>query len=281
MKISLFENYGAKNSAPVFAAFKQGAQIAGFAVGSHDLTADAAVIWSRLWAGRMRENQVIWQRFHDSGRPVIVLEVGTLRRNHTWRMSLHRPGRADFFGHGIDIDRPAKLGLSVRPWRSSGEHILIACQRTDSQQWAGQPAVEQWLGQIMEILSRHTKRPIMIRPHPRQRLPRLEHHHIVNPLPLAGSYDDFDFAKSLHNAHAVVNFNSGPGIISVLNGVPAFVGASSLAAPVGNLDLAAIESPLMPDRNRWLLELAHTEWTVDELSTGFPIGRLLQQDIFQ
>jgi hypothetical protein len=98
---------------------------------------------------------------------------------------------------------------------------------------------------------------------------------IDHPRPISGTYDDFDLARGLEQAWAVVNHNSGPGVQAILQGVPAFVDASSLAAPVANLDVASIESPARPDRGAWLLQLCHTEWTQDEIATGWPIERLL------
>ena len=89
------------------------------------------------------------------------------------------------------------------------------------------------------------------------------------------SYDSFDFGRALNNAWAVVNWNSNPGVESVIAGVPAFVGESSLAAPVANLNLADIEKPLRPDRQQWLNDLAYTEWTVNEIAQGIPFDLLL------
>jgi hypothetical protein len=60
----------------------------------------------------------------------------------------------------------------------------------------------------------------------------------------------------------------------VIAGIPAFVGADSLAYDVANHDLANIETPLMPDRENWLVNYAHTEWTVDEIRSGIPFKRL-------
>jgi hypothetical protein len=79
----------------------------------------------------------------------------------------------------------------------------------------------------------------------------------------------------LKTTWAVINHNSGPGSQAIINGVPAFVGASSLAAPVGNLDLSQIENPLRPDRTQWIEQLAHTEWTTAEIESGVPLKRLL------
>jgi hypothetical protein len=88
--------------------------------------------------------------------------------------------------------------------------------------------------------------------------------------------DSFDFDSALNNTWAVVNHNSGPGSQAVIAGVPAFVGLSSLAASVGNLTMVNIENPSRPDREEWLCQIAHTEWTVKEIATGLPLARLLQ-----
>ena len=74
----------------------------------------------------------------------------------------------------------------------------------------------------------------------------------------------------------MINHNSGPGPQAILNGVPAFVGVTSLAAPVGNLNLADIENPLRPDRTQWIEQLGHTEWTMSEIESGLPLLRLLK-----
>jgi hypothetical protein len=68
----------------------------------------------------------------------------------------------------------------------------------------------------------------------------------------------------------VVGWNSNPGIQAVINGVPAFVGSASLAAPVANLDLKLIENPSRPDRQQWLNDLCWTEWTQEEMEQGIP-----------
>jgi hypothetical protein len=38
-----------------------------------------------------------------------------------------------------------------------------------------------------------------------------------------------------------------------------------------------IETPTMPDRQEWFLRLCHTEWTVDEISSGVPLARLMSK----
>ena len=80
MNISLFRNYGAKNSPPVFDAFEESIKRKGWQISHHDMNADVAVIWSILWEGRMLSNRKVWESFRKKNKPVIVLEVGALDR---------------------------------------------------------------------------------------------------------------------------------------------------------------------------------------------------------
>jgi len=274
MKISLFNNFGALNSAPVFAAFEQGLRALGIQSNNHDLDADVAVTWSHLWSGRMRHNQEIWKTFRDSGRDVIVLEVGMLKRGCTWKVGLNGVNRRAWFGQDLQDNRAHKLGIHLRPWHQ-GKNIVIAVQRGDSEQWAGLPEPRVWVEQTVAKIKSITNRPIVVRPHPRQRITSIAGVTIRNPRPLVNTYDNFDFDTDLANAWCVINENSGPGCQSVIAGVPAFVGADSLAAPVANLNLLDIEKPWMPDRTAWLEDIAHTEWTTQEIASGLPIQRLL------
>jgi hypothetical protein len=121
-----------------------------------------------------------------------------------------------------------------KPWTNAGYNIVIAAQRSDSEQWAGQPPTVAWLTETANTIRKYTDRPIVIRPHPRQRISDIPGCVIEMPRPIQGTYDSFDYDRCLSTAWAVVNHNSGPGSQAVLNGVPAFVDSSSLAAPVGN-----------------------------------------------
>ena len=275
MKFGIFDNFGAKNSVPVFAAFRQGLDALGLTHRSHDLDADVAVIWSVVWAGRMRANQEVWQHYRGQGRPVIVLEVGLLDRGRTWKMAVNGTGSYAYHGHGLDLDRPRKLGIQAQPWQQSGDHILVCAQRTDSLQWQAQPDITTWLTNLRDRARMYTQRPLVLRSHPRQRVPEVAGFHNDLPRSVPGTYDSFDLERGLDQAWAVINHNSGPGVQAILRGVPAFVDASSLAAPVGNLDLAMIESPALPDRGAWLIQICHTEWRPEEIATGWPIERLL------
>jgi hypothetical protein len=274
MKIAYFPNQIALNAQPVLDAFLQGCAWLNIDTVANSTDADAAVIWSVLWNGRMKNNEFVYKMYRGEGKPVFVLEVGMLNRGNTWKLGINGTWAGCYPGK-IKPGRAEKLRLELSPWKKSGVDIVIACQRNDSEQWSRQAPTEIWLNDTVRKIKEHSDRPIIIRPHPRQRITNIPGAHIEVPKPIPDTYDGFDYNQMLDRAWTVINHNSGPGTQAIINGVPAFVGKDSLALPVANTDFANIENPLYPDRLQWLNELAHTEWTNEELATGSPLHRLL------
>jgi hypothetical protein len=282
MKLSIFPRFGAQNSKSVFAAFEQGAKKLGHEVVEHDITADVMVIWSVLWHGRMAANKQIWDQAKKLGKSIIVLEVGCLNRGTTWKVGLHHVNNNGYFGpsNSIISDRSRKLGVHLKSWTMKGTNILICAQHTKSEQWSLMPSPIDWLKTTIDTIKHHTDKPIVLRPHPRdwQWAANFSYKDVIVKMPkqLQGTYDDFDFDADLKNAWAVVNPSSNTGILSIIDGVPAFVTHASLAASVGNLDFSYIDSPQRPRREEWLEWLCHTEWTVEEIASGVPLKRLFR-----
>ena len=285
MIFCLYTDYGALNSKPVFEAFAKSLTNAGhtviynepYRVMDHYDNYDVAVIWSVLWNGRMANNKQIWDINRRLIKPVIVLEVGGIQRGTTWKVGLNGINRDAYFGPcGNNDDRHRLLGLSLKPWRTHGEYILICGQHDKSLQWQGMPSMSTWVMDTIDEIRTHTDRPIVFRPHPRCPLPNIEHEFKnvtrQRPMKLNGTYDDYDMR--FNNIHAVVSWSSNPGIHSILNGVPAFVGTSSLAYDVSIKTLANIDNPPVVYRQQWLNDYAHTEWTIEEISQGIPLKRL-------
>lgn len=279
MKFSLFKEYGALNSKPIFAAFERSLIDHGHTVTESDMHADVAVIWSVLWNGRMTGNKPVWDYFRKTGRNVIVLEVGGIQRGKTWKVGVNGINRDAYFGpDGNDDSRAQALGLELKPWRKDGEYILIAGQHDKSLQWQNQPRMSNWFLQTYDEIRKHTDRPIVFRPHPRCRLEHIEsglkYVYRQDPVHIGGTYDDFDMG--FDNVYCTISWSSNPGVHSVIHGVPAFVGPSSLASPVANSykNLHLIEHPSTVDRTQWLNDYAWTEFTVDEIAQGIPLQRL-------
>jgi hypothetical protein len=61
---------------------------------------------------------------------------------------------------------------------------------------------------------------------------------------------------------------------AVIKGIPVFVSESSLCHDVGNVQLADINTPAMPNRHSWADQLAYTEWFEDEIEKGLPWHRI-------
>jgi hypothetical protein len=276
MRLSYFPKSAARNSAPVIDALLQGFRLHGVQTDLESYNSDMVLLWSQLWAGRMKSNQEIYQEYTAKQRPVIVVDVGAIKRNFTWRISVN--GTARLAGLGHDCSRRKKLGIELKPWRHHGQDVIIAMQRPDSHQWRGMPDPEKWLTDTVKTIRDHSARIIRVRAHPRfpinWQCPGVQ---IELPVKIPNTYDDYDFDQSILGAWAVINWNSTPGIISALHGLPVFVGNSSLAAPVANLDFNMIETPHMPDREQWANDLAWTEWTLEEIRQGIPQAYILQR----
>ena len=278
MKFRLYRENGALNSPPVFDAVQQGLQRCGHSVVSKG--EDVPVIWSVLWNGRMASNKAIWDEAVRLKKPVVVIEVGGIKRGTTWKVGINGINRDAYFGPvGNDASRANLLGLKLKPWKTDGKFILIAGQHERSEQWRNQPRMSRWVMETIENIQAHTDRPIIFRPHPRCRLDSIEHQYKnvfrQEPRQLPGTYDDFDMA--FKDIYTTVSWTSNPGIHSVIEGVPAYTSPSSLAWDVSIKSLTNINNPPTPDRQQWLNDYAWTEFTVEEIAQGIPFKRIENQ----
>jgi hypothetical protein len=244
----------------------------------NSLDADAAVIWSVLWSGRMAANQAVWNHYQQAGRPVIVIDIGALYRGETWKIALNNITAEGYYGHTdrLDPDRPRRLGISLAINLSTNHKIVVAAQHACSLQIVNLANTETWITDQVQQLQQVTDRPIVIRPHPRSRLRTAymqdlpKNVTIEQPQKLLNTYDSYNLA---FDCHAMVNYNSGPGIQAALAGTRPIVDRTSLAYPVG-IKISDIEHPYTADRDQWLVEICHTEYTLKEIEQGLWITRL-------
>lgn len=276
--VAYFPLQCARNSKPVVDAFLNSVKSAGITIQENSMDADAVMIWSVLWAGRMSANQKVWQHYTSSGRPVIVIDVGSLYRGETWKIALNSVTAMGYYGHQTDLDwdRPKKLGVSLAINLTRNPRIVIAAQHKQSLQVANLVNIESWIQDQIQQLRQITDRPIVIRPHPRspldfsklQELPRDVA--VEQPLKIANTYDSYNLA---FDCHAMVNYNSGPGIQAALAGTRPILDCSSLAYPVA-IKMSDLELVYNIDRYQWLTEICHTEYLLDEIQQGLWLKRL-------
>jgi hypothetical protein len=253
-------------------------KLAGHTLIENSFEADAVIIWSVLWSGRMANNQQVWRHYRNAGKPVIVIDIGALYRGATWKIAVNNITADGYYGHteNLDYDRPRKLGISLALNLTRNPRIIVAAQHALSLQVANLDSVESWITEQVQKIQQVTDRPITIRPHPRSKLdtakllPLAKNITIEQPVKLTNTYDSYNL---VFDCHAMVNYNSGPGIQAAIAGTRPIVDRSSLAWPV-SITFADMESPYTTDRDRWLVEICHTEYTISEIQQGLWLNRL-------
>jgi hypothetical protein len=144
-------------------------------------------------------------------------------------------------------DRFASFGLSIKPWRTEGGHILL-CPPDDL--FAGLLGFSgaAWAENVAAELRRHTDRPIRTR--------------------ARGQANSRPLSADLKGCWALVTHSSNAAVEAAMDGVHVFCTAPCAGLALGTGDLSRIEAPERPLRELVLWKLAENQWTLDEISHG-------------
>ena len=182
-----------------------------------------------------------------------------------------------YFDGDVDPSRWEQIskdfGITLKPWRQNGNEIVILMQRHNGWSMNGQSAIEWCINTIAKIRS-HTNRKIVIRKHPGDKVK--EFLNDFRQLPNCNSNVHIsvnrDILQDLSTAWCTITYNSSPGIISSIEGIPTFVTdpdpRRSHAFEVSNTDLSRIESPLMIDRQKWIERVSMSHYNVSDIKRG-------------
>jgi hypothetical protein len=230
-------------------------------------------------------NQVVQEQLR-AGKHIVAadsnlfLYSNTSNPLHYLRYSFNGifPNTGIYCDTDIDPNRWIKLSknlnISLKDYRSKGDHVLICLQRNGG--WSmGSVDVQDWALKVIAELRKHTDRPIVIRPHPGDKDSK-------NYLDPKNPRCRIKFSKAvrlsnnqnlvddLKNCWAAVNYNSSPVVGAAIEGIPIFVmdPTKSQCADIANTDLTQIENPLMLDRQKWVERLSMFHWNFDELKSG-------------
>ena len=273
MKISHFPSNLPNNASEVYPQLVDAIQNTDTLV-ENDMDADAALIWSVLWFGKMGANKAVWDHYRARNKPVIVIEVGGLIRNETWKLGINGINRdADFAVEPyMPGDRVKKFGIVLQPWQQGGEYILICGQHGHSEQWRNMPDMDTYYRNTIAEIRKVSDKPIVVRSHPRYReslhwaceMQWYKEQGVTWNIPkhVQQTYDSFDLEHMLKHTHFTVSHSSNAGINSIIQGVPAIVSESSLAYDVGTSMGGWLSKP---DRHVWLNRMTYTEWFADEI----------------
>jgi hypothetical protein len=198
------------------------------------------------------------------------------RPEHEWhRYSIGTvyPDSGTYFFEDLDQTRWAQFsdwhGVSLRPWRTSGDHVLILCQRPKGfNMFLDQ---DLWLEKTVDKIRKHTQQPIMIRMHPGDstRFKQIEKIQKRYGTTVRIS-EHANIRDALVNCWCTVGINSTPNVVAAIEGIPGYVedAGHSWAADVAFTDLALIKNPPMPDRTNWAHKIANIHWSNQQVTSG-------------
>jgi hypothetical protein len=211
--------------------------------------------------------------------PAIFVDSNILhygRKEHEWhRYSLGSvyPNSGTYFFDNLDTTKwntfSSWHGVDLKPWRTTGNHILILCQRPKGfNMFTDQ---EVWLDKTVAKIRKHSRRPIMIRMHPGDgtRFKQIEkiQKKYGNSVTIS---EHENIRDALINCWCTVGINSTPNVVAAIEGIPGYVEdpSRSWAADVAFNDLALVETPPLPDRSEWIHKIANIHWSNDEVRSG-------------
>lgn len=156
---------------------------------------------------------------------------------------------------------------------NKGNEILLLPNATKG---IGKNSVDPliWVQDTIATLMKISKRPITLRPHPRDGY--FIKKFLAVPSPLTNiKIDDqvrIPIEYSLRDTFAGVIYNSTAAMALFLAGIPIFsTFPQSILAPICNHDLSEIDRPKYLTENErlgFLMHLAHSHWTLDEIRLG-------------
>ena len=211
--------------------------------------------------------------------PAVFVDSNILhyaRSEHEWhRYSLGTvyPDSGTYFFRDLDQTKWQRFSdwhnAPLRPWRTTGNHILILCQRPKGFNMFLDQDV--WLEKTVHKIRKHTQRPIMIRMHPGDgtRFKQIEKIQKRYGTSVVIS-EHANIRDALVNCWCTVGINSTPNVVAAIEGVPGYVEdpRRSWAADVAFTDLAQIENPVLPDRTDWTHKIANIHWSNQEVVSG-------------
>lgn len=201
-------------------------------------------------------------RVEAAGGRVIVAENGYLGRDaedrQLYALALHGHNGSGTWPEG-GPERFGSLGIDLKPWRASGDKVVIRGQRGIGAPDMASPP--DWHGKLAAHLRGATARPIEVVPHP------------GNGAERDRSHEDY-----LQKAHALAIWSSSVGVKALALGVPVFYAAPHWICEGAARRIDELEMPLMDDELRLtaLRRMAWAQWSVDEITSGEPFKALLQ-----
>lgn len=253
--------------------------------GSNLLSADVAVIQGWVHEGSANSPHLllrksVYETQKKNNKHTIIVDSNLFNyknKNHPVHYSRYSmdgvfPTTGTYFWDNPDSTRwlqiSRDLGITLKDWRTTGNHILICTQRNGGWSMKGMTVV-QWLEKTIDEIKKYSDRPIVVRGHPGDNQAKL---YLKSKLGRYTVSTNEHILDDFKNAWAVVTYNSTPGVAASIEGVPAFVTdpipQTAQAHDVANCDLSKLENPDLKERQSWIERLAMCHWHFGELENG-------------
>lgn len=226
------------------------------------------VIWNRY-----ADNHNLATQVEEAGGRVLVAENGYIGKGGSSpKFDVHPKGGEQDHYYALtegwhnggapwkagDRSRWDELGITMKPWRESGDYILVCPNRSFGV--AGRSMPEQWAEKMAARIAKDVTLPVRIRAHP------------GNDKPKRGLIED------LAGAAAVVVWTSTCGVHALVEGIPTICEAPHWickeTSPAWAEALAGAD--VAPGaREDALARLAWAQWTIAEIASGYAFRHLL------
>ena len=160
--------------------------------------------------------------------------------------------------------------MDLKPWRSTGSHILITLQRPLGWSMRGFDLMA-WLEKTFSSIRQYSDRPIVLRWHPGDWKAFPNYAEILKRYNATISPQERHITEDLVDCWALICHNSTPSSVATIEGIPAFITDDPgycQAGDVANTDFSLLERPDMPDREQWIRKLAQCHWSFNDVETG-------------
>lgn len=182
---------------------------------------------------------------------------------------------ADFNNAASPPDRWAhmsvELGLTLKPYRRNGRHVLIVGQNPGDASLRGAD-IFAWMHGTAVAARALSDRPIIVRPHPvTPRGMMREFEARFSALP--GIVIDYPPTRPvravLEDCWVLLAYSSSASIDALIEGVPCITSSpANMAWPVSDHALERIEQPTLFAREQWLADMAYAQWSPREMQSG-------------
>ena len=163
-------------------------------------------------------------------------------------------------------DRWLSLKTPLAPFRGRGKHVIFAGSSAKFHVWHGIEHPTAYAEKVTRRITELVDRPVVYRVKPSWtdkepvRVPGVGYSPGKTPI-----------ERELRGAHCLVTFGSNAGVDALIAGVPAIALGPAVFRSVAGTDLEEVAKPRIPtdeERLQFFANLAHCQWTEEEIKSG-------------